>query len=277
MKRIKIVLIKAICINMIILTTICITNKVNASYDKNAIKKEAQTYAENIDVNNITKDDILNAYDEVTSQYSSEEIVKIIEENKEEIKEQGVSEDIINAGEKFIRETDTEQIREIIKNDIDIEDIKNKLEQGYTPNEILTSIIEEMPTNQKVEMAIKFLLANRIVKTAVIILIIWLVYSTIIRWIIYSKAGKHGWAAIIPIYRQIVMYQVCGITPLFMLLWFIPILGWIVMFVMAIVKRFSLASSFGRSGLFGFGLLILPPIFQAILAFNPNIKYEELE
>ena len=134
-----------------------------------------------------------------------------------------------------------------------------------------------MPTNQKVEMAIKFLLANRIVKTSVIILIIWLVYSTIIRWIIYSKAGKPGWAAIIPIYRQIVMYQVCRITPLFMLLWFIPILGWIVMFVMAIVKRFSLASSFGRSGLFGFGLLILPPIFQAILAFNPNIKYEELE
>lgn len=277
MKRIKIVLIKAICINMIILTTICITNKVNASYDKNAIKKEAQTYAENIDVNNITKDDILNAYDEVTSQYSSEEIVKIIEENKEEIKEQGVSEDIINAGEKFIRETDTEQIREIIKNDIDIEDIKNKLEQGYTPNEILTSIIEEMPTNQKVEMAIKFLLANRIVKTAVMFFGIWLVYSTIIRWIIYSKAGKPGWSAIIPIYRQIVMYQVCGITPLFMLLWFIPVLGWIVMFVMAIVKRFSLASSFGRSGLFGFGLLILPPIFQAILAFNPNIKYEELE
>lgn len=277
MKRIKIVLIKAICINMIILTTICITNKVNASYDKNAIKKEAQTYAENIDVNNITKDDILNAYDEVTSQYSSEEIVKIIEKNKEEIKEQGVSEDIINAGEKFIRETDTEQIREIIKNDIDIEDIKNKLEQGYTPNEILTSIIEEMPTNQKVEMAIKFLLANRIVKTAVMFFGIWLVYSTIIRWIIYSKAGKPGWSAIIPIYRQIVMYQVCGITPLFMLLWFIPVLGWIVMFVMAIVKRFSLASSFGRSGLFGFGLLILPPIFQAILAFNPNIKYEELE
>lgn len=277
MKSIKTILIKIIFINMIVIATICTANKVDAVYDKNAIKKEAQTYAENIDVNNITKEDILNAYDEVTSQYSSEEIVKIIEENKEEIKKQGISEDIINAGEKFIRETDTEQIREIIKNDIDIEDIKNKLEQGYTPNEILTSVIEEMPTNQKVEMAIKFLLANRILKTSVIILIIWLVYSTIIRWIIYSKAGKPGWAAIIPIYRQIVMYQVCGITPLFMLLWFIPILGWIVMFVMAIVKRFSLASSFGRSGLFGFGLLILPPIFQAILAFNPNIKYEELE
>ena len=277
MKRIKTILIKIIFINMIVIATICTSNKVDAVYDKNAIKKEAEAYAENIDVNNITKEDILNAYDEVTSQYSSEEIVKIIEENKEEIKKQGVSEDIINAGEKFIKETDTEQIREIIKNDIDIEDIKNKLEQGYTPNEILTSIIEEMPTNQKVEMAIKFLLANRIVKTSVIILIIWLVYSTIIRWIIYSKAGKPGWAAIIPIYRQIVMYQVCRITPLFMLLWFIPILGWIVMFVMAIVKRFSLASSFGRSGLFGFGLLILPPIFQAILAFNPNIKYEELE
>lgn len=277
MKKIKKIFIKLLFINMILFNVIYIPNKAEATYDKNAIKKEAEAYAENIDVNNITKEDILNAYDEVTSQYSSEEIVKIIEENKEEIKEQGISEDIINVGEKFIKETNTEQIREIIKNDIDIEDIKRKIEQGYTLNEILTSVIEEMPTYQKVEMAIKFLLANKIVKTVVMIFIIWLVYSTIIRWIIYNKAGKSGWAAIIPIYRQIVMYQICGITPLFMLLWFIPILGWIAMFIMAIVKRFSLASSFGRSGLFGFGLLILPPIFQAILAFNPNIKYEELE
>lgn len=277
MKNIKKIFIKLLFINMILFNVICVANKVEAAYDKNVIKKETQTYAENIDVNNITKEDILNAYDDVTSQYSSEDIVNIIEQNKEEIKKQGVSEEIINAGEKFIKETDTEQIREIIKNDIDIEDIKRKIEQGYTPNEILTSIIEEMPTNQKIEMAVKFILANRIVKTIILIIGIWIIYSTIIRWIIYSKAGKHGWAAIIPIYRQIVMYQVCGITPLFMLLWFIPVLGWIAMFIMAIVKRFSLASSFGRSGLFGFGLLILPPIFQAILAFNPNIKYEELE
>jgi len=277
MVNIKNILIKIIFINMIILIAIFSVNKVEATYDKNAIKKEAQAYSENINVNDITKEDVLNAYDEITSQYSNEEIINIIEENKEEIKNQGISEEVINAGENFIKQTDTKQIREIIKNDIDIEDIKNKLEQGYTPNEILTSVIQEMPTNQKVEMAIKFLLANRIIKTAITIFSIWLVYSTIIRWIIYKKAGKHGWAAIIPIYRQIVMYQICGITPFFMLLWFIPILGWLVMLIMAIVKRFSLASSFGRSGLFGFGLLILPPIFQAILAFNPNIKYEDVE
>lgn len=250
-------------------------NNVQAKIDRNMIENEVKSYSKEIDTNNIQKEDVLKIYDDVTSKYSSEDIVNIIEENKQEIKKQGISEEVINAGETFIKTTDTNEIRNIIKNDIDIEEIKEKLEKGYSPNEILKSVVQEMPSNKKVELATKVFLSNKIVKYVIVIFIVWFIYSTILRWIIYTKAGEHGWAAIIPIYRQIVMYKVCGITPFAMLWWFVPLFGLIVMFIMAIVKRFSLASHFGRSGFFGLGLLILPPVFQTILACNPNIKYED--
>ena len=47
------------------------------------------------------------------------------------------------------------------------------------------------------------------------------------------------------------------------------------MFIIGIMKRILLAENFGRGGLFGLGILILPPLFYTILAFNPNIEYEK--
>ncbi len=179
--------------------------------------------------------------------------------------------------ENLINATDVQRIKEIIGNDINTEDINNKVEQGYTTNEIIKDIVLQMPIEKKISIATKAILENEIVRTIITIFIMWIIYTTIIRWIIYIKAGRHGWEAIIPIYRQIVMYQICDLNPALMLLWFIPILGWIVMLYIAIVKRFALANAFGRGVLFGFGLLVLPPVFQGILALNPYIEYENLK
>lgn len=272
MQNCRKVLVKIIIVNIFLL--FIVVNNVQAKLDKNMIEKEFKSYSQNIDTNNIKKEDVLKVYDDVTTKYNSEDIADIIKENKEEIKKQGISEEVINASESFIRNTDTNEIRQIIKEDIDIEDIKEKIEKGYSPNEVIKNVINEMPSDKKVHIATKVFFSNKIIKVVFAVWVIWFIYSTILRWLIYSKAGEHGWAAIIPIYRQIVMYRVCGITPLFMILWLVPVFGLIIMFIMAIVKRFSLASRFGRSGFFGLGLLILPPIFQTILACNPNIEYE---
>ena len=246
--------------------------QVEAKTTESLMEEQLEYYARNIDLDNITKEDILKVYDEISEQYTNDEIADIIEENAEEIKKQGIGEEVITAGANFIRTTDTESIREMIENDIDIEDIKAKIEKGYTPNQIIKSVAQETPNEKKVEMITKLLLSNQIVKMFLLIGIILFIYGTILRWIIYEKAGKHGWSAIIPVYRQIVMYQICGLSPWLMLLWLIPILGWIAMLVISIMKRFCLAKSFGRGSLFGFGLLLLAPIFQTILAFNSNIK-----
>lgn len=265
----KILLIMLICILIIIM----IGNLSIASTTKEEIKQQIQKEVKNIDTNNITTEDILETYDELTKKYSNNEIADIIEENKEEIKQQGISEEIIDVGTNFLKTTDTESVRDIIENDIDLNNIQQKLESGYTPNQVLQSIVEETPTDKKVTIATKLLLANNVVKNVLMILIFLFIYETILRWIIYNKSGKHGWAAIIPLYRQIVMYKVCRLSPWLMLLWFVPIFGWIAMFIIAIMKRFCLSREFGRGALFGFGLLFLPIIFKSILAFNPNIKY----
>lgn len=275
MKRKKLIHISIILtVGILFFGGIC-CGQVQAVEDQNTIQEKIENYAKDIDVNQITKEEVLKIYDEISEEYSLQDIADLLEENTKEMEEKGVQKDILEAGIHFIRTTDEKDIRKIIEEDIDFENIKEKVQEGYSPEQIVSSVIEETPDEKKVEMIIKILWANKIVKTVGIVLILLFLYGTIIRWILYQKAGKHGWAAIIPLYRQIVMYQICDLSPWLMLLWFVPIIGWMAMLVVAIMKRFCLAKEFGRGGLFGFGLLILPPIFQAILAFQSNRKKEE--
>lgn len=281
MKKFKRLMLK---MSVVIFTIICVGTlckqtygQVQAVVDTKMLQEQMEYYARNIDSNNITKEDILKVYDVISEEYSPEDMADIIEENAKEIQAQGVDKELIKAGANFIRTTDEKEIRKIIENDIDFEKIQEKIEKGEKPEEILSSMVQEMPNEKKVEIATKVVLSNKIVKTVILVLIILFIYGTILRWRIYTKAGKPGWAAIIPVYRQIVMYQVCGLSPWLMLLWLVPILGWLVMGVIAIMKRFCLAKEFGRGGLFGFGLLFLPIIFQSIIAFHPAIQKKEEE
>lgn len=244
------------------------------SVDSETIE-QIQNDAENIDLNNITEDDLLKIYDDLTENYTTEEIAEIIEENKSELEKQGVSADIIDASTEILKTTDTETVRDIIKNDIDVNDIQEKIEQGYTADQIVKSIVEEIPTEQKVNIATKLFLANSIVRTILTVIVILFLYDIVLRWIIYGKAGEHSWAAIIPIYRDIVMYRISDISPWVILLWFLPILGWGILFIISIVQRICLATNFGRGALFAFGNVICPVIFESIIAFNHNIKYQD--
>ena len=51
------------------------------------------------------------------------------------------------------------------------------------------------------------------------------VLSVIAMWKIFTKAGKPGWASLIPIYNIIVMYQIVGLNPLLIILLFIPFIN----------------------------------------------------
>lgn len=270
---------RKIIVTILLISTLIITlnlfNQVEATTTKEEmLKEQAEYYAQNIDVNNITKEDVLKAYDELSKNYTNEELANMLEEHKEEIKEQGVSEEVIGAGQELLKTTDKDSVREIIEEDIDFDSVKEKLDAGYTPNQVVKEIVQETPTEKKIEIAIKLLLANQIVRTILVVIVVLFVYGTILRWIIYKKSEKHGFAAIIPLYRQIVMYKICGLSPWLILLWFVPVLGWIAMIVIAIMKRFLLAKNFGKGALFGFGLLLFAPIFESVLAFNSKIEYE---
>ncbi len=88
-------------------------------------------------------------------------------------------------------------------------------------------------------------------------------------WKVFTKAGKPGWAAIVPIYNIIVMLQIVGRPWWWILLMLIPIVG----LVIAIIVSIDMAKSFGKGTGFGIGLALLFFIFYPILGFG-GAKYQ---
>jgi len=87
----------------------------------------------------------------------------------------------------------------------------------------------------------------------------------ILLWRIFTKAGRPGWWAIIPIVNTIVLIQISGHSGWSVLLYLIPIVG----FIWGIVIAVHLAKSFGKGGAFGFFLLwLLSIVGYVILAFG---------
>jgi hypothetical protein len=85
------------------------------------------------------------------------------------------------------------------------------------------------------------------------------------QWKIYTKAGKPGWAAIVPVYNYIVWLEIIG-KPM----WWLAILLLVpcVNFIFLIWMLNLLSKSFGKSEGFTVGLFFLPFIFFPILAFG---------
>lgn len=102
-----------------------------------------------------------------------------------------------------------------------------------------------------------------------IFMLLLIVYSILCNWIIFTKAGKPGWAAIIPIYNIIVELEIVG-KPIW---WIILLLIPIVNIVVAIIVLHQLSLSFGQGVGFTLGLIFLSPIFIGIMAFSSNIQY----
>lgn len=98
------------------------------------------------------------------------------------------------------------------------------------------------------------------------------IIGIIANWKIFAKAGKPGWASIVPIYNLVVQFQVVGLSPWLLLLFIIPFVNFIAIPVLGIVVPFRTAKSFGKDIGWGFGLLFLPFIFNLILAFGSS-KY----
>ena len=83
-------------------------------------------------------------------------------------------------------------------------------------------------------------------------------------WKMFEKAGKPGWAAIIPIYNIIVILEICGRPIWWILLLLIPCVN----IVIAVIMWIDVAKSFGKSELYGIGLAFLGFIFIPMLGFG---------
>ena len=105
-----------------------------------------------------------------------------------------------------------------------------------------------------------------------VIILIVLVFI-IAGWRLFSKAGKPGWAIIIPFYNLYIYTQIIQRPGWWILLYFsiaIPAVGALALVFLSIVDQLRLAKVFGRSAGFGVGLLLLGWVFFPILAFSES-------
>ena len=87
---------------------------------------------------------------------------------------------------------------------------------------------------------------------------------------IYKKCGKPAISAIVPIWGQIVLFQIADIEWWYI---FIPIVN----FVMMIKAYINLAKKFGKGSGFAIGIIFLPMIFIPLLSFYDCVSESKKE
>lgn len=142
------------------------------------------------------------------------------------------------------------------------------------------------------------------------------IFTLVCSWKIYSKAGEHGWACLIPFYNEYINFKVakkkvlfipyliatilfsiaisvllvCAIGAMFMAIapnhpdldamlitmaisGIISLLLMVALLVINIIHSIALAKAFNQGIAFAIGLIFVPIVFRAILAFSNNIQY----
>jgi hypothetical protein len=100
-----------------------------------------------------------------------------------------------------------------------------------------------------------------------VFMIVWLVVVVAViagMWKMFEKAGKPGWAAIVPIYNIIVLLEIVGRPLWWIVLFLIPCVSLVAWIIIAI----DVAKAFGKDVGFGIGLALLGFIFIPILGFG---------
>lgn len=101
------------------------------------------------------------------------------------------------------------------------------------------------------------------------------IISIVSFWRIFQKAGRPGWAILVPFYNAVVELQIVGINPwwlLLILVAFIPIIGGLVVFAASVYLSYRYALVFGKGVGFTVLLVLLPFIGYPMLAFG-DAKY----
>ena len=97
--------------------------------------------------------------------------------------------------------------------------------------------------------------------------LIWLAVMVLViagMWKVFVKAGKPGWACLVPIYNIIVLLEISAKPLWWIILLFVPLVQFVVLILVAI----ALAEKFGKGAGFGLGMAFLPMVFYPLLGFG---------
>lgn len=104
--------------------------------------------------------------------------------------------------------------------------------------------------------------------TFIIVYLVIVVLLIASMWKVFEKAGKPGWAAIIPIYNTLIMIEIVGKPTIWILWCLIPCVN----IVFSVWLMNLMSKSYGKDEGFTVGMILLPFIFWPILGFG-DAKY----
>lgn len=214
----------------------------------------------------------ISKYKELSENYTNEEIIEMIDKSVDAFGRENINSKTIENINKLLSNYESEDLIKIIDT-IDIDKAISELSEGATIFDLVKITANNMSTEKKAELFASFIFSSKIMHTILILLLIIIIYKLFTRCVIYKKAGEHAWAVLVPIYRDIVMLRICGMSPWWLLLLLVPVIGWFILWLVHVASRFMLAEGFNKSELFGLGLWLLWPIFEAVLVFSKKIKY----
>ena len=99
------------------------------------------------------------------------------------------------------------------------------------------------------------------------------VLAVIGRWFMYKKMGREGWESLIPFYNAYVLFDVLYQRGWRFLTLLVPFYNIYVIFRLMM----DLADAFGLSNGFAAGLLLMNPVFEAILGLDSSIAFRGAE
>ncbi|MDB5178720.1 MAG: hypothetical protein JWN01_663 [Patescibacteria group bacterium] len=95
---------------------------------------------------------------------------------------------------------------------------------------------------------------------SLVIALVWLalvVVAVVGMWKVFTKAGKPGWASLVPFYNTYVLLKIAGRPGWWLVLFFVPFVNIVIWLLLAIdlAKAFGKSTAFGVVGLWLFSLV----------------------
>lgn len=103
--------------------------------------------------------------------------------------------------------------------------------------------------------------------TILLIALVVSIVGIVALWKVFQKAGKPGWAAIVPVYSVWVLFEITGFPGWLALLMFIPFVNFAFVIVL-LITYFKLAKAFGKSDGFAVLTVFFSFICLLILGFG---------
>ena len=122
---------------------------------------------------------------------------------------------------------------------------------------------------------------TQVIFVILIVVFVMCILTIIGQWQLFKKAGKPGWAALIPIYNTYVLCQITGVNPWWIAIVFVAgviieivpalsIVSTIVEIYFGVLLAVSVSRSFGKNDGYAVGIYFLGFIFYPILGFGKS-------